>query len=344
MQFTLVVCGLLDLTAPALAAADANAPALTRLLAAAGTPTIEADGALAVACTALDIARQSDWPVAPWLAHGAGMEGDAAFWLCADPACYVVNRSDVRLHSIVRDLTDAEASALLATLNAHFASDGVHLVALDPPHWLMSAATPQALSTSQPETALDKPLIPRLPAGADAARWRAWQNEIQMLLFEHPVNRDREAVGKAPINGIWLWGGGAPALAAPAPRLAAVYASAWLPCALARARGVACALLPASLEALRDQSSLSPALAWMEPEGLKEPQQIAATLAALDGAWFAPARGAFQNGNIRGLEIVLTGHRSALRFGSRRLSLARRLRTWGAAPCLSKLLAPYLES
>jgi hypothetical protein len=344
MQFTLVVCGLLDATAAGLAPADDNAPALTRLLAAAGAPTVEVEGALAVVCAALGIVRQSDWPVASWLARGAGIDGQAAYWLCADPACYVVNRSDVRLHGLVRDLSDAESSAILATLNAHFATDGVHLVALDRQHWLMSAPTPQVLSTSQAEAALDKPLIPRLPAGADAARWRAWQNEIQMLLFEHPVNREREVAGKAPINGIWLWGGGSPGLAAPPPRLAAMYANAWLPRALAQARGVACAALPTSLEALRDQSSLSPALAWIEPEGFKHSQQLAATLAALDDNWFAPARGAFQNGSIRALEIVLAGRGSALRFASRRLSLARRLQTWGAAPRLSKLLVPYLES
>lgn len=341
MQLTLVVCGLLDLPAPALAAAGASAPALTRLLATAGAPAVERDGALAVACTALDIVRQSDWPAAPWLAHDAGIDTRAAYWLCANPARFVVNRSDVRLDGIVHEVTDAEAAALMATLNAHFANEGVTLTAFDAAHWLVGAATSQALSTSQAETALGEALLPHLPTGTDATRWRAWQNEMQMLLFEHPVNREREAAGKPPINGVWLWGGGAPALAAPVPRLAALYADAWLPGALARARGVACAALPASLEALRDRSALSPALAWIEPEDL--PQAPAPTLAMLDANWFAPARGAFQNGSIRGLEIVLVGRSSALRFGARRLSLARRLRTWGAAPSLPRLLASSLE-
>ena len=342
MQLTLVVCGLVDLPASTLAAADAGAPALTRLLAAAGAPTVESDGTLAVLCAALDIAHQCDWPAAPWLAHGAGIDASAAYWLCADPAHFVVNRSDVRLDGIVRDLTDTEAAALLATLSAHFASVGVCLAELDPAHWLMGASSPQALSTSPAETALGGPLLAFLPAGTNATRWRAWQNEIQMLLFEHPVNREREAAGKIPVNGVWLWGGGAPALAAPAPRLAMMHASAWLPGALARARGVACAALPASLEALRDHSSRSPALAWIEAHALAHSQPSTETLAELDANWFAPARGAFQNGSIRGLEIVLIGRGSALRFGARRLSLARRLRTWGPAPRLSKLLAPYL--
>ena len=69
MQLTLVISGLLDLPAPALAAIDARAPALTRLLAAAGSPSVVDDGGVAVVCTALGIAKQRDWPVAASLAR-----------------------------------------------------------------------------------------------------------------------------------------------------------------------------------------------------------------------------------------------------------------------------------
>jgi hypothetical protein len=33
-------------------------------------------------------------------------------------------------------------------------------------------------------------------------------NEIQMLLYTHPVNDEREARGELPVNSVWLWGGG----------------------------------------------------------------------------------------------------------------------------------------
>ena len=35
-----------------------------------------------------------------------------------------------------------------------------------------------------------------LPMGPDAGTWRRWQNEIQMLMHEHPVNVARERDGK----------------------------------------------------------------------------------------------------------------------------------------------------
>ena len=78
MQLTLVVPGLLDLPASVLASVDAHAPALSRLLASSDRPTSEDDGLVASACRACGIARQEDWPVAPWLARAAGIGYEAA--------------------------------------------------------------------------------------------------------------------------------------------------------------------------------------------------------------------------------------------------------------------------
>jgi len=337
MQLTLVVRGLLDLPPATLAAADSAASALTRLLAAASAAQSEPGAASAVACQVLGIARQTDWPVAPWLARGAGIDAGAGYWLCAEPAHFVVNRTDVRLEALVDDLDAEESAALRATLATHFAPDGVTVAALDASHWLLGTRDAQALTTVPPDATFGEPLIAHLPSGADAARWQQWQSEIQMLLFEHPVNVAREAASKKTVNGVWIWGGGAPALAAAAPELAALYANARLPTLLASARGVATFALPNSLEAMRDQSTLSPALAWLELEDGDDSARIA-SLAALDASWFAPARGAFHNGTIRALEIILVGRDAALRYEARRLSLARRLRAWTSAPRLSRLL------
>jgi len=47
-----------------------------------------------------------------------------------------------------------------------------------------------------------------LPKGDEAMHWHRIFNEIQMLLFAHPVNEAREARGELPVNSVWLWGGG----------------------------------------------------------------------------------------------------------------------------------------
>ena len=47
--------------------------------------------------------------------------------------------------------------------------------------------------------------------------FRTQLNELQMLLFEHPVNQAREARGELTVNSLWLWGGGGlPAVPKPA--------------------------------------------------------------------------------------------------------------------------------
>src|SRR5258706_98729 len=88
---------------------------------------------------------------------------------------------------------------------------------------LLAAAEFPSRETRGPAAALGKPLLAFMPSGTDAARWQRWQNETQMLLFEHPVNVAREAAGRAPVNGVWVWGGGEPVKAPAHPRIAAPY-------------------------------------------------------------------------------------------------------------------------
>lgn len=343
MQLTLVISGLLDLPAPALAAIDAGAPALTHLLAAAGSPAVIDEGGVAIACAALGITKQRDWPVAASLARAAGIDTTAPYWLCAEPATFEVGRGDVRVAGMVRDLHATEAAALLATLNAHFAANDLRFHAPEPAHWLIGCGAGQVLTTHPPERVIGKPLLGHLPEGADGERWRSWQNEIQMLLFEHPVNSAREAAGREVVNSIWFWGGGTPAPPSAHARIASLYADAWMPRELARATGVSCRSVPASLDVLRDKSEQSPALVWLEPPPATESAQLANWLGELDRDWATPARGAFHNGTIKGLDIVGLGRSRAARFTAKRLSLARRLHAWRSAPRLSALLAPHLE-
>jgi len=95
-----------------------------------------------------------------------------------------------------------------------------------PAHWFACADPPPQIVTRPPEAAVGAPLMPYLASGPDAARWRRWQSELQMLFFEHAVNRRREASRCTPVDGLWFWGGGT--LAPPAtlaPRASATSAT-----------------------------------------------------------------------------------------------------------------------
>jgi hypothetical protein len=66
-----------------------------------------------------------------------------------------------------------------------------------------------------------------LAGGADRGVWLRLQSEAQMLLHDHPVNRERAARGWPPLNSLWFWGGGAlPPAGATGPAAARVQSPA----------------------------------------------------------------------------------------------------------------------
>ena len=333
MHFTIVVPGLLDWPLVALAAVEKEAPALARLIAAAPSPAIEEDGLVATACRYCGISKQQDWPVAPWLARAAGLDTDGAYWLCAEPARFVVGQADVRLAGLVGDLERPEADALIATLNAHFADDGIRFFAPGPARWFARVEHAPRLVTFPPEAALGAPLVPYLGAGPDAARWRRWQSEMQMLLFEHAVNRSRQQSGRAAVDSVWLWGGGTLVpREAPAVR---IFADAGLIYDLSRSAGLVPAPLPVALDAV---PSAVAQVFWLDAIGV---DAAATRLAALDRAWLAPAERALHAGTIREVELVIAGRARALGFRLPRPALIQRWRSRFSSPRVAPLLAGF---
>jgi hypothetical protein len=329
MSLTLVVPGLLDLSATVLSAIDSQAAGLGRLLASADSIAEEEDGLIASACRACGIAKQRDWPVAPCLARAAGIDPGEAYWLCATPVTLAVGADDVRLAALVDDLSDDEAQGLVAALNEHFANDGLVFFDPMPSSWYVRAAQPQQLRTRPPEAALATPLFEFLPAGPDAARWRRWQSEVQMLLFEIPVNQRRERRGAAPVNSVWFWGGG---VDSPHARPAtSVFARGQRIVELAKCSGTPCSTLPAGFDALPGGDGA----VWLDAV---EPGLAAQQLETIDRAWMAPLERALAAGALSTAELVVAGRARALRFTPRRSSLAQRWRAWKSPPRCSQIL------
>jgi hypothetical protein len=334
MQLTLVAPGLLDLPGNVLAAIDAQAPALSRLLASAAAPETEDDGLLGAACRACGMARQDDWPVAPRLARACGIDPQGAYWLCAEPVTLVVGADDVRLSGVVDDLSLEDAQALVARLNAHFERDGIEFVVADAARWFVRTHDVQRLSTRPSEAALGAPLFEFLPRGDDAARWRRWLNESQMILFEHAVNQRRQAENRAPANSIWLWGGGTDQPPAGPSRGTRIFGGDSRTCELTRGSGIEVAPLPASFDALAALVGSTPAVVWLDP---LVPESALRGLSLIDRAWMAPALRALDAGSVS-VEIVVGGQPRAQRFQPRRATLTQRVRARFSPPRGSALL------
>lgn len=161
-------------------------------------------------------------PSAPYAlaADDPGWDGQG-WWLHADPVHLRADRDLLRLFDARHlGISRAEADALVAALNAHFAADGLRVHAPVADRWYLRCEPPLALATTPLAAVVGRHIDGSLPTGADAGRFAALMSEAQMLLFQHDVSRRREAAGRPAVNGLWCWGGGAWARPATPPDLA----------------------------------------------------------------------------------------------------------------------------
>ena len=188
----------------------------------------------------------ADWPVAAITALvDCGAGGDAP-WLRADPVHLRPDIADL----VLFDAEDAgissdEARALAETVNEAFRPGGPFVDAAHPHRWYVALEAPARMTTTPPSLAAGARVSAAMPYGPDAPRWRRWMNEVQMALHECPTNVERERRGAAPVNSVWLWGGGRlpPAPGGPVPFVQARSDDA-LVHGLARRAGIECGALP----------------------------------------------------------------------------------------------------
>jgi len=279
-----------------------GAPALQTLLARASCRQEPGDEMESWLCEAFGAARQQDYPVAPLSLMADGLAPGAYYWLRADPVHLGVERdqlvlSDASTFPLVQD----EANALSTTLNQHFGTEGLHFVAPRARSWYLRLVRPPALATSGLYQAAGRAIRPLLPTGDERMRWRALLNEVQMLLFEHPVNVAREKRGIAPVNSIWLSGGGILPQDLRRP-FDQVWADDPLARGLAQAARIPHGNLPENAPAWLKQAA--PGKHLLVLDALRavacygDPEAWRKQLARLEEEWFAPLKQALQHGTI----------------------------------------------
>jgi hypothetical protein len=313
------------------------APHLARLLAVAGAPRVEPDGMAAALARVYGIERQQDWPLAAIRLAALGVDPETLWWLAADPVTLVAGRDDLRLAGAVTDLAADDAARLVATINAHFASDALIFSAPRPDAWFVCAAAAAAIATCPLATATGRNLRELLPTGADAGQWRRWHSEIQMLLHEHPVNVARERRGLPPANSVWFWGGGTCPVPGDAPVL--TVAGNGIAAALAAHHGSPARPLPSpSAGALAGVLAATPAAGRRAATVVIAPD-APLDLAAVERDWAAPAWTALARGVIDAVTLIADGDGCTLVWTASRPGAWQRLAARLRAPDLRALLA-----
>ncbi|HKB61200.1 MAG TPA: phosphoglycerate mutase [Gallionellaceae bacterium] len=221
------------------ACAGLRLPAVERLLARADTSVLDAPSMEAWLCAAFGV---SDGAIAPVTLLADGGEPGVDYWLRADPVHLMLRGSELILRP-VGTLAPEEAVQFCDTLNRHFAEQGLHFLAPHPQRWYLRMADAPRVAMHALAEVAGRDVRHYMAQGADALTWHTVFNEIQMLLYTHPVNDARDARGEWAVNSVWTWGGGrAPeALGAPFSR---VYADDPLTLAFAQAAGIEHFALP----------------------------------------------------------------------------------------------------
>jgi len=140
-----------------------------------------------------------------------GQTGDrAAAWMAAaDAVCLEPRLDHLCLHAVPPDsVTVPELRALFDHLQATLGGDsgvgfarlGVYGYVTAPEPFSTAALPASAIDGRRPDAFL--------PAGEGGGAYRRLLSEIEMALHDHPVNLERQADGRLPVNSLWLWGGG----------------------------------------------------------------------------------------------------------------------------------------
>lgn len=207
MKLTLTIPGLtwLDAHDGAELTRGLSTPSLARLLGRARR-TQQANALSQLLAQPFSVTGQN---LARLAAQHDGLDGNNHHWLIADPAHLRIDRDHALLADIgVMHLNQAEADVLVHALNQHFATDGLRFHAPTPGRWYLQHPQPTDANFTPLVDAIGENVDAHRPQGSSGLDWNRTLNEIQMLLFSHPLNQEREDRGDTAVNSIWLWGNG----------------------------------------------------------------------------------------------------------------------------------------
>ena len=148
----------------------------------------------------------------PFAAHAARADGievlDLA-WGLLTPVHWHVGRDEVVLADPgALQLDEAASRALFDAVRDLFESEGFALAWGAPLRWYAAHESLVELPSASLDRVIGRNVDRWLPAGREARLLRRLQNEVQMLLYNHPINEAREAADQLPVNSFWLSGCG----------------------------------------------------------------------------------------------------------------------------------------
>lgn len=160
-------------------------------------------------------------PWGAWQAQADGIATGDLAWGLMTPAHWHLGTDQVSLLDPgVLALDEAASRAVFDAVKALFTSEGWALQYAAPLRWYAAHESLAELRTASPDRVIGRNVDRWLAGGPQQRLLRRLQNEVQMLLYTHPLNEERAARGLPTVNSFWLSGcGRAQPVTGAAPRL-----------------------------------------------------------------------------------------------------------------------------
>ncbi len=244
----------------------------------------------------------------PWAAWERLQAGDpqatGSAWAWFIPCHWSVGSDHIAMRPPeALQLADGESRALLEAMQPYFREDGLDVTWESALRWRVRGEMLQGLPCASLDRVVGRPVDAWLPRTPQARPVRRLQQEMQMLLYTHPVNEAREQAGRLTVNSFWVEGAGA------------------LPPGFGDGAG---APTPELDTRLREPALHDDAAAWSAAWQSLDAEVLPGLLAALDDG--------------RSLEMTLAGERRALTFTAAPASWPSRLLARWRAPSPAQVL------
>ena len=101
-------------------------------------------------------------------------------------------------------LSDAESRQVLSAMQPYFAEDGLQVVYESPLVWRVTGHLIDGLPLASIERVSGQSIQTWMPNLQQAKTLQRLQSEMQMLLYQHPVNDERSLKGRWTVNSFWM--------------------------------------------------------------------------------------------------------------------------------------------
>jgi hypothetical protein len=101
-------------------------------------------------------------------------------------------------------LNEQESKQLLSAIQPYFEEDGLQVVYESPLVWRVKGDLLDGLPLASIDRVVGQNIKPWMPEHQRAKTLQRLQSEMQMLLYQHPVNDERSLKGRWTVNSFWM--------------------------------------------------------------------------------------------------------------------------------------------